>query len=136
MKKLILSISLICFSQLIFSQDVNLSDSLNTEKTITIKDSRIDKLNEKYTSRYSLKGYRIQIYSGNKKQLANQTRASFLRVHPKTKAHLNYKQPHYKVRVGDFKTKLEALKYKKFITKEFPNSFIVRDEIDIKELIE
>ncbi|MBL4670211.1 MAG: SPOR domain-containing protein [Flavobacteriales bacterium] len=136
MKKIILSISLICFSQLIFSQDVNLSDSLNTEKTITIKDSRIDKLNEKYTSRYSLKGYRIQIYSGNKKQLANQTRASFLRVHPKTKAHLNYKQPHYKVRVGDFKTKLEALKYKKFITKEFPSSFIVRDEIDVKELIE
>ena len=57
-------------------------------------------------------------------------------MHPKTKAHLNYKQPYYKVRVGDFKTKLEALKYKNFIIKEFPNCFIVKDQIDINELID
>jgi len=129
MKIFILTLCICCSTQMLFSQKK--CDSLKI-----IKDKRIDLLGERYKSRFKLKGYRVQIHSGNKRQPANQTRASFSRVHPKTKAHLDYEQPYYKVRVGDFKTKLEALKYKIFIIKEFPNSFIVKDEIDANELIE
>ena len=133
MKKILI---LLIFSvQALFSQEVVDSNIVSTpSKTTVIKDSRIDKLNKTYQSTYKLKGFRVQIYSGNKRQPANQARSTFLRVHPKTKAHLNYEQPYYKVRVGDFRTKIEALKYKHGITDEFPNCFIVRDEIDIKEL--
>lgn len=131
MKILLINLSLFLSCQIAFCQEK--SDSLQ-QKTTIVKDSRIDLLGETYKATYSLKGYRVQIYSGNKRQPANQTRASFLRVHPKTKAHLDYEQPYYKVRVGDFKTKMEALKYKNFISKEFPNSFIVRDDIEISEL--
>jgi len=130
MKSFILTLCICCSTQMLFSQEN--SDSLSE----TINDKRIDALEERYKSTFKLKGYRIQIHSGNKRQPANQARASFSRVHPKTKAHLNYEQPYYKVRVGDFKTKLEALKYKTFIIKEFPNSFIVKDKIDVSELIE
>ena len=130
-----LLISLLIFSiQIVFAQEVTDSTSVKKSTTTTIKDNRIDKLNEAYTSTYQLKGYRVQIYSGNKRQPANQARSTFLRVHPKTKAHLTYIQPHYKVRVGDFRTKIEALKYKNRILKEFPNCFIVSDQIDINEL--
>jgi len=133
MKHYILVLSICCTSQLVFSQ--NEADSLKIgHSNITEKDQRIDALEQTYKSTFKLRGYRVQIHSGNKKQPANETRASFSRIHPKTKAHLYYDQPNYKVRVGDFKTKLEALKYKNFITKEFPNSFIVKDEIDITEL--
>ncbi|MDG1475801.1 MAG: SPOR domain-containing protein [Vicingaceae bacterium] len=131
MKILLASLFTLFTCQSIFCQAK--SDSLQ-KKTTVIKDSRIDILGETYKATYTLKGYRVQIHSGNKRQPANQTRASFLRVHPKTKAHLDYEQPYYKVRVGDFKTKMEALKYKKFISKEFPNSFIVSDDIEINEL--
>ena len=135
MKKTIIISTLIFSAQMLFSQGSTDSNSVaTTSKTTIIKDNRIDKLNESYKSTYSLKGFRVQIYSGNKRQPANQARSSFLRVHPKTKAHLNYEQPNYKVRVGDFRTKIEALKYKNGITDEFPNCFIVRDEIDINEL--
>ena len=135
MKK-ILTISLLIFtSQLTFSQEDSDTNFVKTNVNTTIvKDSRIDKLNKTYKSTYKLEGFRVQIYSGNKRQPANQARSAFLRVHPKTKAHLDYKQPHFKVRVGDFRTKLEALKYKNGITDEFPNCFIVKDEIDINEL--
>lgn len=134
MKFVIISICLLCSNQIAFSQEK--TDSLTHNKTERIiKDKRIDKLDETYKATFTLKGYRVQIHSGNKRQPANQARASFLRVHPKTKAHLDYEQPYYKVRVGDFKTKLEALKYKNFINEEFPNSFIVKDEIDPTELI-
>jgi hypothetical protein len=135
MKKTIIISTLIFSAQMLFSQGSTDSNSVaTTSKTTIIKDNRIDKLNESYKSTYSLKGFRVQIYSGNKRQPANQARSTFLRVHPKTKAHLNYEQPYYKVRVGDFRTKIEALKYKNGITDEFPNCFIVRDEIDINEL--
>ncbi len=132
MRVLSLIICFCCGVQLVFSQDN--SDSLKQKNITIIKDSRIELLGETYKSTYSLKGYRVLIYSGNSRQPANQARASFLRIHPKTKAHLDYEQPNYKVRVGDFKTKLEALKYKNFIINEFPNSYIVKDEIDITEL--
>lgn len=132
MKSYILLLSICFCSQVLFSQEK--TDSLKTNTSKIVKDQRIDVLGETYKSTFKLIGYRVQIHSGNKRQPANQTRASFSRVHPKTKAHLDYEQPYYKVRVGDFKTKLEALKYKNFISKEFPNSFIVKDEIDVSEL--
>jgi len=135
MKNYILVLSMCFVTQLVFSQEN--SDSLKIISTTKmVKDHRIDALGETYKSTFKLKGYRVQIHSGNKKQPANSTRASFSRIHSKTKAHLYYEQPYYKVRVGDFKTKLEALKYKNFINKEFPNSFIVKDEIDVSELSE
>jgi hypothetical protein len=134
--KNLLIISLILFSSRItLSQEIIDSNSINPTLTIkVIKDNRIDELNNVYKSTYELIGYRVLIYSGNKKQPANQARSTFLRVHPKTKAHLDYEQPNYKVRVGDFRTKLEALKYKKEIIDEFPNCFITKDKIDINEL--
>ncbi|MBL4593949.1 MAG: SPOR domain-containing protein [Flavobacteriales bacterium] len=130
MKKLIFVIILIFSIQLLFSQQTDNTDSLIT----IIKDSRIEKLNKTYKDSYKLKGYRIQIYSGNKKQPANQARSTFLKIYRKKKAHMKYEQPYYKVRVGDFKTKLEALKFKKDLTKHFPNCFIVKGAIDINEI--
>jgi len=122
----------LCFSlsYTAFAQEIGNKDSLTT----VIKDSRVDKLNETYKNSYKLKGFRVQIYSGNKKQPANQARSTFLRLYRKKIAHMDYEQPYYKVRVGDFRTKLEALNFKNELTKHFPNCFIVNDEIDIEEL--
>lgn len=119
-----------CSSFTVFSQEVGNTDSLTT----VVQDSRVDKLNITYKNSYKLKGYRIQIYSGNKKQPANQARSTFTRLYRKKKAHIDYEQPYYKVRVGDFRTKIEALNFKNDLTKHFPNCYIVNDEIDIKEL--
>jgi len=135
MQKILILSTITLLGTTVFSQenaDSN-AEKINTTNTV-IKDSRIDQLNTAYKDSYQLTGFRVQIYSGNQKQPANQARSKFLRVHPKTKAHLNYIQPHFKVRVGDFRTKLEALKYKNKITAEFPNCFIVKDNIDMNEL--
>jgi hypothetical protein len=131
MKKFLLITVLYCSSSLfVCSQVVENIDSVTT----VIKDSRIDKLNTTYKNSYKLKGYRVQIYSGNKRQPANQARSTFLRLYREKKAHMDYEQPYYKVRVGDFRTKLEALNFKNDLVKHFPNCFIVNDEVAIKEL--
>ena len=110
------------------------SDSLilGTKSIQIIKDNRIDKLDKEYVSTYKLKGYRVQIYSGNKKQPARQARLTFTKLYRKTKAYERYEQPNFKVRVGDFKTKIEALKFKKDLMDHFPNAFIVEDDIEFK----
>ncbi len=133
MYKIILLISFSFCLNLLFSQDKIESDSLKKSHTTLVKDSRIDKLNETYTSSYKLMGYRVQIYSGNSKQPAREARQRFSQLYRQTKAHESYEQPYFKVKVGDFKTKLDALKLKNDLSKHFPNCFIVESEIEFKE---
>lgn len=109
----------------------------DTENNITvIKDSRIDPLIEKYKSCLQITGYKIQIHSGSTRQPAKETRAKFVQLYngDDIKSYEVYQQPYFKIRVGNFRTKLEALKFLKKIGNSFPGSFIIQDEIDIKEL--
>ncbi len=100
--------------------------------TPTINDSRIDKLNKAYKTNFKLEGYRVQIFSGNKRQAARQARQQFTQLYGTVKAHEIYEQPYFKVKVGDFKTKIEALKFKNELTKHFPNCFILKENIEFK----
>lgn len=111
------------------------TDSSSTNTVKVIKDSRIDDMVQTYKSSYILTGYRIQIFSDNKKQPARDEKARFLSSFNSVKAHEVYQQPFFKIRVGDFRTKLEAYKFQKEIMAQFPNSFIVKDEIEIDQLI-
>jgi len=114
------------------------SDSIqNYLSSITInKEHGIDQLIETHESSFKQEGYRIQIFQGNKKQPAREAKSRYISTHSKHKAHEVYQQPYFKVRVGDFRTKLEALKFQKELIPKFPNSFIVKDEIEIDELLD
>ena len=129
-----ISISLVFFTNFTFGQNSSDKDSV-IYKSHLIQDYRIEKLNNSYSSSYHLSGYRVQIYSGNKKQPARELRLKFSRLYRKVKAHESYQQPNFKIRVGDFKTKLEALKFRKELLEHYPNCFIVKDDIEIEELV-
>jgi len=122
------------FINTVFAQ-ISVGKDAVVYKTKIIQDTRIEKLNENYTSLYKLEGYRIQLYSGNKKQPARQVRLEFSQLYRDIKAHESYQQPYFKVRVGDFRTKIEALNFQKELQDHFPNCFIVTDEIEIGELL-
>lgn len=100
------------------------------------KEYGIDQLIKTHESSFKQQGYRIQIFQGNKKQPAREAKSKYISTHSKHKAHEIYQQPYFKVRVGDFRTKLEALKFQKELISKFPNSFIVKDEIEIDELLD
>jgi thymidine kinase len=53
-------------------------------------------------------------------------------------SYIKYDQPYFSVRVGDYRTKIEAYKFLKEIQKDYPTSFIVVDEIEFlkKEKVE
>jgi hypothetical protein len=111
----------------------------DTDSAIIItKDARLDELMKKQKEinmqKQSIPGYRIQVYFGGDRQKANDLKQEFVQKHPDMNAYLTYQLPNFKVRVGDFRTRLEAMKFFKQIGSEYTTSFIVPDEISIKQL--
>ena len=86
----------------------------------------------------TITGYRLQIYFGSGEKAhaqASKIKSDFLSSNPGTKAYLLFKSPDFIVRVGDFRTKSEALKLEKSLLYQYPNAFIVADEIGFPELV-
>ncbi len=77
-------------------------------------------------------GYRVQIFfaGGNfSKNKSIEKLQEFDAKNDKHKAYLSFKAPYYRVRVGDFRTTLEATAFLKKIEKDYPSAFIVEDMI-------
>lgn len=111
----------------------------NTDSSIVVtKDSRIDELINKQKEinlqKQTIPGYRIQVYFGVNRQKATEVKSEFTNKHLDVNSYLTYSQPNFKVRVGDFRTRLEAQKFLKDIQGVYGTSFIVSDDIRIPAL--
>ena len=99
-----------------------------------IADSRIENLNRKKIENPTrLNGYRVQIFFGDRSK-AQEMRGEFIRKYPDTKAYISYLAPNFRLRVGDFRTRLECEKFKHQIDAQFPGSYIVKDKIELPSL--
>jgi hypothetical protein len=79
-----------------------------------------------------LMGFCVQICfesGSNSRERAEKYRVAFLSKYPKYNAHLTFKEPNFRVRVGDFRTRAEARGFKEKIAMDFPQSFVVKDEV-------
>jgi hypothetical protein len=105
---------------------------------ILTRDARVDELITKQkdsnTLNQSMEGYRVQIYFGSVRQKASEVKQDFSSKHPDISSYLTYLAPNFKVRVGDFRTRLEAQGFLKSIEGQYPTSFIVQDEIKLPSL--
>lgn len=82
-----------------------------------------------------INGYRIQIaaYSGvNSKSQAESARNSFNNLFPYTRSYLTYSEPYFKVRVGNYYTRLQAYKDLENIRETYPSAYIVPDKISYR----
>ncbi len=81
----------------------------------------------------SIDGYRVEIFFSSDvdaKQKALKKKVEFLSIYPENAVHVIYVSPNFRVRVGDFRTKNEALKLYREIKATYPVAFIVTDKID------
>ncbi len=74
------------------------------------------------------KGYRIQLFYGSEGG-AISTRANFISLFPDTATYIDYEAPDWKVKVGNFKTRLEADKALEEIKLAFGNAFVLKEKI-------
>ena len=78
----------------------------------------------------TLDGFRIQIYSGSTamaKEEAMKAQAKFQNINSKDKAYVIYTAPFWRVRVGDYRFRTEALEMLEKIKGAFPGCYIVKD---------
>ena len=128
-------ISLICFCAIAFnSYGQKMLTTYHKDSTLVLtRDARVDELmarqKDSNTLRQSMNGYRVQIYFGSVRQKASEVKLDFTGKHPEIMAYLTYSAPNFKVRVGDFSTRLQAQKLFKSIEGQYPTCFIVPDEV-------
>ena len=75
-------------------------------------------------------GYRIQVHFGSDRTGANTAKTDFTTKYPGYSSYLTYQQPYFKVCIGDFRSKLEAVSALNKIKKDYPGAFVVRDKIN------
>lgn len=110
--------------QLPLRQDARITDLLIRHSQINQKRKGID-------------GFRLEIFFGsdNKaREKATRVKNEFNLIYPNIPAYVSFQTPNFKVRVGDFRNKSEALKTKAAIGAKYPNAFIVKDNIRFPEL--
>ncbi len=80
----------------------------------------------------TIPGYRVQIasFSGTSSRVnAFNLRERFMTDHPSVQAYIAYDEPNFKVKVGDFRTRLEAYAFLQEI-KDVYKGYIIKDNIN------
>lgn len=90
------------------------------------------------TDTIKIYGYRIQLYFGQDMQEAQKMKQKFLMMFPQYagEAYVDYFQPNWKLRVGNFYRKIDAQEAMNEISKQFPNVFLVQDVIQMPAIVE
>lgn len=109
---------------------------------VIIQDSKIDTLLMKHlelnealllnADNYAIDGYRIQIFEelgNNSSTRARQVMSGFTENYPDIPVYLTWQAPYFKVRVGDFSTRMEAEGFLNEIKKDYPIAWVIRDKI-------
>ena len=81
---------------------------------------------------FAIDGFRIQIFeeSGNNSSThAREVISEFSLKYAEIPAYLTWQAPNFKVRVGDFSTRMEAEGFLNKIKKDYPIAWVIRDKI-------
>ncbi len=104
-----------------------------------VKDSRIDTLiARRYAPRkggatgsgYSSFGYRVQFFTGSSRRDAFRAQTQFQEQYPDIRTYISYREPNFKVKAGDFRTRLEATKLIQQLRPQFSMLFILSERIN------
>lgn len=140
MKKIQLLVIFLCMSAISFAQDKGvvtiikdpLIDSL-IAKRIELNTKRATTTNPT-SSVIGGMGYRVQVFYGSDRKEVFSEQARFKSLYPKFRTYITYKEPNYYLRVGDFRTRLEAQRLQNELRANFPTLFIFREKINAPDL--
>ncbi len=131
MKKLLFALCLLSLAFVCRAQKGNIT---------VVEDDRISTLVSSHTylnSKQKIVGWRIQIFfdsGNNSKSKAFAKKGVFMSDYPEMSVYLMFQSPYYKVRVGDFRTRMDAEGFKQKLLGKFPDAFVVKDEINSSAL--
>ena len=120
------------FPIFVFSQS---DTTFNTKgEIISINQKGVDKLVSKYKQILKktggVEGWRIQLIFKDQKEEILPYQIKFTNLYPEIPVQIAFDSPNYKLTVGNFRTRNEALKIKHQISKNFPGAYPVPIIID------
>lgn len=80
-----------------------------------------------------ISGYRVRVYFDNKqnsRNLSEDVAARFNSAFPGYGTYRSYSSPYFKVTVGNFRTKSEAMQFLQTIRGEYPSAIVVKENIE------
>jgi len=105
-----------------------------------IMDARIEALIKKQgepippATSVQIDGYRLQLLFDSEKNKIDQARFQFAKLYPKIETYVKYNAPNYVLKVGDFRTLLEADRLKAEIGSLYPLSFVVQEKVNLPRI--
>ncbi len=134
-----LSFLVLWVGSLLFPAVIKAQDSLTVieGKNYRIyEEAKVADLQQKYIEfnrkKEYYEGYRIQVNYTNVRDEVYQSKGTMYKQFPELASYVEYEQPYYKLRIGDFKTRLEATYYLQQVILLYPGAFIVKDKIKEK----
>ena len=115
----------------LFSSELQAQLSSIESNTDSLSRELVERHKKANASKMSMTGFRIQIYFGSERAKATEIRADFMKNFPEIASYLIYQQPYFKIRVGDFKTRIEASGFLKKLDDHYTTAFIVPDEVKL-----
>jgi hypothetical protein len=138
--KFLLLLAGILFLKNSIAQDASIPT--DTSSIVVKKDPRLETLVKKQaaanaaykrSTARTMRGYRLLVVNTNKRDEAIDAKTKVYTYFPELKAYLVYQSPYFKLKAGNFKTKVEAEKYRKNFNTIFPKGvFIVSETIEVK----
>lgn len=81
----------------------------------------------------AIQGYRIRVFYDNSPQarVRSESIAAYLRAqYPETGVYRSFESPNYKVTIGDFRTREEALRIYNALKGTYPTAYIIKENIN------
>jgi len=103
-------------------------------------DPRIDALIKKQGSVNAganspqIPGFRVQLSFDPDRKTIDEARARFESAYPNIDSYVTFNAPNFFLKVGDFRTQLEAEKLKESVTPDFPASFIIKEQVNLPRI--
>ncbi|MFN8416709.1 MAG: SPOR domain-containing protein [Cytophagaceae bacterium] len=114
------------------NQNTNTNASANfpatTEDDAVVLNKKLDSIAANRTLQ-EISGYRILVYSGTSSDESSKVRKQIYQYDPNLSVYTDFKQPTFRVKVGNFTDRVQANYILNDLRKQFPNAMIVPDMI-------
>ncbi|MFD2553169.1 SPOR domain-containing protein [Sphingobacterium tabacisoli] len=99
-------------------------------RTVSLGPKVVDKSK---ASRVKRKGFRVQIYSGSNRNDAYAAQSRFRSQYTDMDSYINYEEPNYRVKVGDFTSRTEANNFMRVLRSQYSSVFVFQEDIWVWE---
>jgi hypothetical protein len=105
-----------------------ISKQVNNEVDIALDSIAVHNKTVRYLS-----GYRIQVFVGNDRKEVDEAKSYIYQNFSELSTYLTFSQPTYKLKAGDFTSRLDAERYYSSIRQRYSAAMIINERIDIKK---